>query len=39
MLGYFYAKKFGSKIAWANRKEGDLPAYEDGTEAFRNVDI
>jgi hypothetical protein len=24
MLGYLYGKKFGSKIAWVNRKEGDL---------------
>ena len=23
MLGYPYGKKFGSKVAWANRKEGD----------------
>ena len=23
MLGYVYGKRFGSKIAWANRKEGD----------------
>jgi len=24
MLEYLYGKKFGSKIAWANTKEGDL---------------
>jgi hypothetical protein len=23
MLEYLYGKMFGSKIAWANRKEGD----------------
>jgi hypothetical protein len=23
MLGYLYGKRFGSKMAWANRKEGD----------------
>jgi len=23
MLKYLYVKSFGSKIAWANRKEGD----------------
>jgi len=23
MLGYLYRKRFGSKIAWADRKEGD----------------
>jgi hypothetical protein len=23
MLEYFYGKRFGSKIVWADRKEGD----------------
>jgi len=38
-VGVFVWEKFGSKIAWANQKEGGnpghssyLPAYEDGTD-------
>jgi len=35
MLGYLYGKRFGSKIAWANRKEGDrvgaVPSRETGS--------
>jgi len=27
LLGYLYGKSFGSKIAWANRKEGGLRQY------------
>jgi hypothetical protein len=31
-LGYFYGKKFGSKIAWANGKEGDSVRVGSGTQ-------
>ena len=31
MLGYFH-EKFGSKIAWANRKEGDSVGADPGRE-------
>jgi hypothetical protein len=27
MLGYLYGKRFGSKIAWDNRKEGGSPSF------------
>jgi hypothetical protein len=32
MLGYYYRKRFGSKIARANRKESDRVMADPGTE-------
>jgi hypothetical protein len=32
MLGYSYGEKFGSKIAWTNRKEGDRVGAGPSTE-------
>ena len=38
MLGYLYGKRFGSKIAWANRKEGDRLGAGQNTEAVEGDD-
>jgi len=32
MLEYLYRKRFGSKIAWADRKEGDIVGVVQSTE-------
>ena len=32
MLGYLYGRRFGLKIAWANRKEGDSVGVDRSTE-------
>jgi hypothetical protein len=48
MLGYAYGKRFGSKLAWASRKESDKVmvdpvaeqvAYKDGTECSETSGI
>ena len=36
MLGYWYGKKFYSKIAWTNRKEGDKPLPVSIPQRFSN---
>jgi len=39
MLGYLYRKRFGSKIAWANGKEGDRVGAGLSRETFSNLVI